>query len=103
MDDEVSHEQLTRLIGTTNYLSPEVAQGRFSSRSDVWSLGVVFFNMLCGAKPFDIDEDARKSDADLDMLLCSDPGSAERSDTRSVKEDDLDLSCAFEPYLECVF
>ena len=41
-DDEV--RALERITGTASYLSPEVANtGRFSSRSDVWSCGVMLY------------------------------------------------------------
>jgi tetratricopeptide (TPR) repeat protein len=41
------------LVGTTSYLSPEQITGsEVSSASDVFSLGVIFYRMACGQKPF---------------------------------------------------
>lgn len=41
------------LIGTVSYLSPEqVTQGRADARSDIYSLGIVLYEMLTGAKPY---------------------------------------------------
>lgn len=41
------------LIGTVSYLPPElVTSGRADARSDVYSVGVVLFEMLTGSKPY---------------------------------------------------
>ena len=41
------------IIGTPHYMAPEVMQGKgYSFEADIWSLGILFYELICGHLPF---------------------------------------------------
>jgi serine/threonine protein kinase len=52
--DEPSIEELQSGVGSFGYLPPEVLEGvRYDQRSDLYSLGLCFYEMLSGKNPFE--------------------------------------------------
>ena len=57
----VGGQNLTKkgmVLGTTLYMAPEfISRGTVSVKTDIYALGVTFFEMLTGRRPFEYDDD----------------------------------------------
>ena len=63
------------LLGTPHYMSPEQALGHpIDARTDIYSVGVVMYEMLCGQKPYQTDNWAEL----LEMLRSRTPAPPHR-------------------------
>jgi class 3 adenylate cyclase/tRNA A-37 threonylcarbamoyl transferase component Bud32 len=53
LDKSANHTSHGEILGTPYYLSPEQADGReVTPASDIYSLGIIFYEMLTGGRPF---------------------------------------------------
>ncbi|CAB9496379.1 MAP kinase-activated protein kinase 2 (Fragment) [Seminavis robusta] len=55
-------QKITELVGKVHYLAPEVMEGSYGPKYDVWSAGIITYILLAGFAPFDaeLDSDVRQ-------------------------------------------
>ena len=53
VDHEMEAQQILSQVGSPLYMSPQILRGEsYSSKTDVWSLGVIWFQMVYGRTPW---------------------------------------------------
>ena len=53
-EDQLENEKKQKFVGTANYMSPEIINNNYpiGEYSDIWSLAVIFYQILTGNTPF---------------------------------------------------
>jgi serine/threonine protein kinase len=55
--NNIANVSMKTMIGTPFYVAPEVVIGNgYGNQVDLWSLGVIIYQMLCGYHPFDTNK-----------------------------------------------
>lgn len=82
-EDTVSAFGTSSFAGTLPYTAPELLRGQApNAQTDLWALGVVMYEMLCGRRPFLAATDA----ALLFTILEGEPPPLERTDGEHIPE-----------------
>ncbi len=85
------------MIGTAGYVCPEILQGQpVGPQADVWSLGVMIYEMLAGRTPFDADNRERlfymichENPAPLTSVCPGLPAEADRVIAKALQKDTM--------------
>ena len=61
---------ISKKVGSIYYIAPEILKGNYTSKCDIWSLGVIMYVLLSGTAPFNDRSNKRIADAIMRGKYC---------------------------------
>ena len=58
--NEKEEEKLNDICGTLNYIAPEIYTRKYSYEVDIWSLGIIMYQLIYGQTPFNIKKNNKE-------------------------------------------
>ena len=84
--NNIINNEMTSFVGTAYYVSPEVLQGKYNEKCDIWSAGVILYIMLNGEPPFN-----GSNDTEIYRCISQMKFSFPESKWKNISEDAKDL------------
>ena len=84
--NNIINNEMTSFVGTAYYVSPEVLQGKYDEKCDIWSAGVILYIMLNGEPPFN-----GSNDTEIYRCISQMKFSFPESKWKNISEDAKDL------------
>lgn len=75
-------------VGSPYYMAPEIINGNFSAKTDIWSVGVMIYLMLTGKHPFTAGKDGKE---DLFDNILNKPYDVSELDKHEISEEGKDF------------
>lgn len=72
LTDKTLYTAQQQMIGTPLYMSPEQAEGSadIDTRSDIYSLGVMLYELLTGTTPFELSSRNQTPEREIQRIIC---------------------------------